>query len=150
MASLRTFVSPSIAAALAAARTSTLNAIVYRTPRQSTSSLGSKCRVSANVFPTRITSGATHITSSVFGATQLRFAHIEAPSFDAYKRDDAKKDVKEADYSRRAFTYLMGAGGAVASIHMAKSMVQDFLDTMSASVRSSTLHFYLFNYAFTS
>merc|ERR1712146_89557 len=42
-------------------------------------------------------------------------------------------DQKEADYSRRAFTYLMGAGGAIATAQLAKSMVQDFLDTMSAS-----------------
>jgi ubiquinol-cytochrome c reductase iron-sulfur subunit len=67
-------------------------------------------------------------------ATQVRYAHIEVPNFDAVKRA-AGPDAKEADYSRRAFTYLMGAGGAVATAHMAKSIVQDFLHTMSASAR---------------
>ena len=66
------------------------------------------------------------------GATQIRAAHLDVPNFDAVKRDTPKD--KDADYSRRAFTYLIGAGGAIASAHLAKSIVQDFLDTMSASV----------------
>ncbi|EGD82354.1 Rieske iron sulfur protein [Salpingoeca rosetta] len=138
MASLRTFVSPQTAAALAAARTSTLNAVVAKRAQPRTGSASAAAAAAAPTasaaFPSRITSGATRFTSSVFGcSTQVRFAHIETPSFDNYKRDDSGKDLREADYSRRAFTYLLGAGGAVASIHLAKSMVQDFLDTMSAS-----------------
>lgn len=64
----------------------------------------------------------------------MRCAHLDTPSFDAYKRPTKEKDPREADYSRRAFTYLLGAGSTVATAHLAKSIVQDFLDTMSASV----------------
>lgn len=66
---------------------------------------------------------------------QVRCAHLDTPDFGAYKRPTQEKDSREADYSRRAFTYLLGAGSAVAGAHLAKSVVQDFLDTMSASVR---------------
>ncbi len=68
-------------------------------------------------------------------ATQIRAAHIQVPDYSAYKREDGK-DVQESAYSRRAFTYALGAGGTVVAAHMAKNIVQDFLDTMSASVCS--------------
>jgi ubiquinol-cytochrome c reductase iron-sulfur subunit len=80
----------------------------------------------------RVKTGNAAVTSGVTAATQMRFAHIDVPNFDDVKRP-ARDDPKEADYSRRAFTYLMGAGGAVATAHMAKCIVQDFLHTMSAS-----------------
>lgn len=146
MASLRTFVSPQTAAALAAARTSTLNTVVRAARPKSTgvSSAGTTSRTTSAKFPSRITSGATRMTSGVFCGTQVRFAHIQPPSFDAYKVEAPSKDPQEADYSRRAFTYLLGAGGAVAGIHLAKSLVQDFLDTMSASVRAQPWSFYFF------
>jgi ubiquinol-cytochrome c reductase iron-sulfur subunit len=80
-----------------------------------------------------VTTGQSATVSSAFSAPQVRFAHVDIPStFDKYKRD-SDESSKEADYSRRAFTYLMGAGGTVATMHMAKVLVQDFLDTWSAS-----------------
>jgi len=64
---------------------------------------------------------------------QQRYSHLEVPDFSPYKRPVHEKNHLEADYSRRAFTYLLTAGGAVATAQLAKSIVQDFLDTMSAS-----------------
>jgi len=66
-------------------------------------------------------------------AQQQRTAHIAVPDWSAYKKDSAKQKTEGGDASRRAFTYVMGAGGAIAGAHMAKNMVQDFLMTMSAS-----------------
>lgn len=58
------------------------------------------------------------------------------PDFGHYKRaTPAAADPKDADYSRRAFTYLLTGSAAVVGLQMGKSIVQDFLNTMSASVR---------------
>eukprot|EP00051_Salpingoeca_urceolata_P033844 m.22437 g.22437 ORF g.22437 m.22437 type:complete len:261 (+) comp6818_c0_seq1:648-1430(+) len=78
------------------------------------------------------TVGVQSIVSSPFAAVQVRHAHIDVPDFSSYKRQ-APANKEEGDYSRRAFTYAMGAGGAVVGAHAAKNIVQDFLATMSAS-----------------
>jgi hypothetical protein len=83
----------------------------------------------------RLTLKRRHLTLTSAVKRQVRCAHIDTPDFGAYKRPTQEKDSREADYSRRAFTYLLGAGSAVVGAHVAKSVVQDFLDTMSASVR---------------
>lgn len=81
--------------------------------------------------------------ASTASQQQQRAAHVQVPDWSSYKRESAKVKTEDGDASRRAFTYVMGAGGAIAGAHMAKNMVQDFLMTMSASVslplRSSCL-----------
>ena len=63
-----------------------------------------------------------------------REEHTAVPDFSSYKRPNS--GVPEGDYSRRVFTYALTAAGAVVGAHAAKNVVQDFLATMSASVRN--------------
>eukprot|EP00055_Hartaetosiga_balthica_P011584 m.53111 g.53111 ORF g.53111 m.53111 type:complete len:257 (-) comp7653_c0_seq1:99-869(-) len=123
--SLRTFSGSTVSTALKVARCATMTSL--RVPVSARPGVKSESSSSSSqrVF------GTGSFTSSLFGKTQVRLAHIDHPNFDSYKRDDAS--VVEADYQRRAFTYLLGAGTAVAGLQLAKSLVVDFLDTMSAS-----------------
>lgn len=76
-----------------------------------------------------------------FGLTspsQVRFAHtdIQVPDFSAYRREsvkDSKKSNKNSDESRKAFTYLLSVGGSVTGIYAAKTVVHEFVSSMSAS-----------------
>lgn len=118
-----------IASALASSRTATV--------AHSSAVKAARSALTAPVNPAPVSNvariaGSSSILSGLNVPTQVRAAHIQVPDYSAYKRED-QKDVKEADYSRRAFTYALGAGGTVVAAHMAKNMVQDFLDTMSAS-----------------
>merc|ERR1712142_1461581 len=79
--------------------------------------------------------------SATYGLTapsQVRFAHtdIQIPDFSHYRRDsvkDSKKSNKTSDESRKAFTYLLSIGGSVTGIYAAKSVVHEFVASMSAS-----------------
>jgi len=76
-----------------------------------------------------------------FGLTspsQVRFAHtdIQVPDFGAYRRDsvqDSKKSARGSNESRKGFTYLLSVGGSVTGIYAAKSVVHEFIASMSAS-----------------
>merc|ERR1719182_340414 len=60
-------------------------------------------------------------------AAPVRSAHFEVPVADNRRPDSVDGT------SRRAFTYAMFAGGGIFGAHVAKTMVNDFLDTMSMS-----------------
>ncbi len=63
----------------------------------------------------------------------VRAAHVQVPDFSNYRRPNS--GVEEGDYARRAFTYVLTGSVGVVGAHTAKNVVQDFLDTMSTSVR---------------
>jgi len=68
----------------------------------------------------------------------VRYAHtdIQVPDFGAYRRDDVKNSrvrSRESADSRRSFTYMMVGGGTVAGIYGAKTVVTQFVSSMSAS-----------------
>lgn len=68
--------------------------------------------------------------------TQVRLAHtdIRVPDFSDYRRDSTKRPTgKDSADDRKTFTYLVVGGGAVASAYAAKSIVTQFVSSMSAS-----------------
>jgi len=69
--------------------------------------------------------------------TQVRFAHtdITQPDFSDYRRDSTKRAAARAASAeeRKSFTYLLVGGAAVASAYSAKTIVHQFLSSMSAS-----------------
>lgn len=59
---------------------------------------------------------------------------LTVPDFTAYRRESCKDTTDtSSELGRRAFTYLIMAGGGVAAAHATKNVVTDFLSTMSAS-----------------
>ncbi|XP_042212273.1 cytochrome b-c1 complex subunit Rieske, mitochondrial-like isoform X2 [Homarus americanus] len=71
-------------------------------------------------------------------SSQVRYAHtdIQVPDFGAYRRDDVKDSrskAGESASSRRSFTYMLVGGGTVGGIYSAKSVVTQFVSTMSAT-----------------
>jgi hypothetical protein len=71
----------------------------------------------------------------------VRHAHVNIPDFSDVQRSSSGKASEDGDFTRRAFTYSIVAGGTVIGAHAAKNILQDFLMTMSASV--SYLLFYV-------
>jgi len=70
--------------------------------------------------------------------TQIRWAHtdITVPDWSGYRRNTVKDpNVKstESEDSRKTFTYLVATAGSVATIYGAKSVVTQFVSSMSAS-----------------
>lgn len=77
-------------------------------------------------------------TSGVHGPSQVRYAHtdITVPDFTEYRRETtaaANRPAEAGSVDRRAFTYMLVGGGAVAGAYSAKSLVTDFVSTMAAS-----------------
>ncbi|BES88486.1 Ubiquinol-cytochrome c reductase iron-sulfur subunit [Nesidiocoris tenuis] len=71
-------------------------------------------------------------------STQVRFAHtdIAVPDFSHYRRSssiDPKSKAKDNEENRKSFSYLVVAGGAIASAYGAKTVVTQFITSMSAS-----------------
>lgn len=71
-------------------------------------------------------------------SSQVRFAHtdVQFPDFSSYRRDSVKQVTADSDStapSRKAFTYLLLAGGAVPATYVTKAIVQEFVASMSAS-----------------
>ncbi|KAK8390925.1 hypothetical protein O3P69_016937 [Scylla paramamosain] len=72
-------------------------------------------------------------------SSQVRYAHtdIQVPDFSDYRRDDVKdsraKSSVESASSRRSFTYMVVGGGVVTGLYTAKSIVTQFVSSMSAS-----------------
>ncbi|XP_076357832.1 Rieske iron-sulfur protein [Tachypleus tridentatus] len=69
---------------------------------------------------------------------QIRLAHtdIKVPDFTEYRRNSVKDPCKSSlntDESRKMFSYLLVAGGSVGATYGAKSLVTQFISTMSAS-----------------
>lgn len=77
-------------------------------------------------------------SSGVQGPTQVRYAHsdIQIPDFSEYRRETTASPNQASEagsIDRRAFTYMLVGGGAVAAAYSAKNIVTDFLSTMAAS-----------------
>jgi ubiquinol-cytochrome c reductase iron-sulfur subunit len=75
---------------------------------------------------------------SLAGPCQIRLAHtdVQVPDFSAYRSDDTKDANKSSvptETGRKMFSYLTVAGGGVAAAYSAKSIVAQFVSTMSAS-----------------
>lgn len=80
----------------------------------------------------------TRASYGVGVATQMRFAHtdIQFPDFSAYRRDalqDSSARNDDSNPSRNMFTYLMLAAGTVPTVYAGKTLVTQFVSTMSAS-----------------
>ncbi|KAF6214961.1 hypothetical protein GE061_009706 [Apolygus lucorum] len=87
-----------------------------------------------NIIPT----GDIRLRSGPGVTTQVRYAHtdLSVPDFSNYRRSsttDPSTKAKESDESRKSFSYLVVAGGAVASAYAAKTVVTQFVTSMSAS-----------------
>ncbi|XP_076857049.1 cytochrome b-c1 complex subunit Rieske, mitochondrial [Brachyhypopomus gauderio] len=68
----------------------------------------------------------------------VRFAHtdIKVPDFSDYRRPevmDPKRSAQDSSDARRVFSYLMTGTTAVISVYAAKTVVTQFVSTMSAS-----------------
>ncbi|KAL8589997.1 Cytochrome b-c1 complex subunit Rieske, mitochondrial [Nucella lapillus] len=82
--------------------------------------------------------GADRVSYSLCSPSQVRFAHtdVQVPDFSAYRRDGTKDNHSSSDPSypgRRTFTYLVAGGGSVAGVYAAKTVVSEFIASMSAS-----------------
>lgn len=76
--------------------------------------------------------------SGVSVTTQVRYAHsdIQVPDFSAYRRSDVqdpRSKSGESAASRQLFTYMIVGGGTVSGIYAAKTVVNEFVSSMSAS-----------------
>lgn len=72
------------------------------------------------------------------GPSQVRYAHtdIHVPDFSEYRRKDLRSNdinAKESAPKRQGFSYLIVGSGAVAGAYAAKSVVSEFVSSMSAS-----------------
>lgn len=68
----------------------------------------------------------------------MRFAHtdIQVPDFSSYRRDGTKDPTKSSepsDGTRKAFSYVMVAAGTVPTVYAAKTLVTQFVSSMSAT-----------------
>ncbi|XP_014486749.1 PREDICTED: cytochrome b-c1 complex subunit Rieske, mitochondrial [Dinoponera quadriceps] len=85
--------------------------------------------------------GPTRISSGVAVSTQVhqrRFAHtdIQFPDLTEYRKDvikDSNVKSSETAASRKSFTYLISAGGCVATAYAAKVLILDIVGVMSAT-----------------
>lgn len=82
--------------------------------------------------------GQTRVRCGVAVTTQVRYAHtdIQVPDFSTYRRSDVqdpRTKSKESADSRTAFTYMLVGGGTVSGMYAAKSVVTEFISSMSAS-----------------
>lgn len=80
----------------------------------------------------------TKATSSIAGRTQMRYSHtdVQVPDFSAYRRDavkDSTQSSRESLDSRRAFSYLMVAGGVIPAAYVAKQFVNGVVGSLSPS-----------------
>jgi len=81
---------------------------------------------------------APSATLSIGGSSQVRYAHtdIQVPDFSAYRRKsvmDSSANASESAPARQTFSYLIVGSGAVAGAYAAKSVVGEFVSSMSAS-----------------
>ncbi|XP_033626259.1 cytochrome b-c1 complex subunit Rieske, mitochondrial-like [Asterias rubens] len=78
------------------------------------------------------------VTSGVQCSSYVRYAHtdIRVPDFSEYRNEgslDPNKPSSETSMDRRAYSYMMVGAGGVAAAYIAKTMVTDFVSSMSAS-----------------
>ncbi|XP_026071129.1 cytochrome b-c1 complex subunit Rieske, mitochondrial [Carassius auratus] len=78
------------------------------------------------------------VSVSLNACASVRFAHtdIKIPDFSDYRRPevlDPKKSSQESGDTRRAFSYLITGSTAVVGVYAAKTVVTQFVSSMSAS-----------------
>lgn len=83
-------------------------------------------------------SGAVTVTAGVKSTTFVRYAHtdIRVPDFSDYRRNNVKEPTarsRDTADSRKSFTYLITGSGVVTGAYCAKTIVTDFVSSMSAS-----------------
>jgi len=83
-------------------------------------------------------SGAVTVTSGVRSSSFVRYAHtdIRVPDFSDYRRSNVKDPTarsRETADNRNSFTYLITGSGVVTGAYCAKTIVTDFVSSMSAS-----------------
>ncbi|KAJ3596702.1 hypothetical protein NHX12_003106 [Muraenolepis orangiensis] len=92
---------------------------------------------SVNVV-SRLTKDVVPAAASANGATGVRLAHtdMKVPDFSDYRRPDVQDPNKSAHgsyESRKAFSYLITGASAVIGVYSAKTVVSQFVSSMSAS-----------------
>jgi len=80
----------------------------------------------------------TRAVKGLASDSQFRFVHtdVKVPDFGYYRRDvvkDSSNSSKESQDTRKMFTYMMVAGASAPAIYGAKTVVTQFVSTMSAS-----------------
>ncbi|XP_071774436.1 cytochrome b-c1 complex subunit Rieske, mitochondrial [Centroberyx gerrardi] len=78
------------------------------------------------------------VTVSINARAGVRFAHtdIKVPDFSGYRRpevQDPNKTSQDSSEARRAFSYLFTGATTVVSVYAAKTVVSQFVSSMSAS-----------------
>lgn len=68
----------------------------------------------------------------------MRFSHtdVQVPDFSSYRRSsvaDNRADTRSSAPSRQGFSYLIVGSGAVGGAYAAKTVVTEFVSSMSAS-----------------
>ncbi|XP_071512422.1 cytochrome b-c1 complex subunit Rieske, mitochondrial [Panulirus ornatus] len=86
----------------------------------------------------RCPTGTITAKAGIAVSSQVRYAHsdIQVPDFSAYRREDvldSRSKSAESASSRRSFTYMLVGGGTVAGIYSAKTIVTQFVSSLSAS-----------------
>ncbi|XP_072527314.1 cytochrome b-c1 complex subunit Rieske, mitochondrial [Salminus brasiliensis] len=82
--------------------------------------------------------GGPAVSASLNAPAGVRFAHtdIKIPDFSDYRRNDVldpAKSSKDSSDSRKAFSYLITGTTAVMGVYAAKTVVVQFVTSMSAS-----------------
>jgi len=77
------------------------------------------------------------VTTGLSSGSQIRLAHtdIQFPDFTPYRHSPGKpgESAESTTANRKAFTYMLVAAGAVPGTYVAKSVVHEFIASMSAS-----------------
>jgi ubiquinol-cytochrome c reductase iron-sulfur subunit len=98
----------------------------------------SKKPLTTNSFAAVLPNKPVKASFSIGGSSQVRYAHtdVQVPDFSAYRRSDVASSTTNAKDSvpkRQGFSYLIVGSGAVAGAYAAKTLVSDFVSSMSAS-----------------
>ncbi|XP_039619080.1 cytochrome b-c1 complex subunit Rieske, mitochondrial [Polypterus senegalus] len=78
------------------------------------------------------------VATSLNGFSKVRYAHsdITVPDFSDYRRSDVqdvRKSSRDSSDNRKAFSYLVTGAFSVVTAYTAKTVVTQFISTMSAS-----------------
>ncbi|CAH0546359.1 unnamed protein product [Brassicogethes aeneus] len=114
--------------------TNTQAAVIAKKPVCKIPHLGSSAIALSKTLP----NGNMSVTTGPTVSTQIRWAHtdINVPDWSNYRRDTVKSPTaksSDTEESRKNFTYLMAGGLSVGGAYGAKSVVTQFISTMSAS-----------------
>merc|ERR1711970_1645 len=89
-------------------------------------------------FAAKCATGPLIAKAGVGVTSQVRYAHtdLKVPDFGFYRRDatkDSRADSRESADGRASFSYLITASSVVTGAYVAKSVVSEFISSMSAS-----------------